>query len=35
VHDEGCEGRDAPSNCARWKGRCDIGYDGIEDEEMA
>jgi len=34
VHDEGCEKWYALSDCAKWRGRCDSGYDGIEDEEV-
>jgi len=34
VHDEGCEKWDVLSDCARWRGRCDSGYDGIEHEEV-
>jgi len=34
VHGEGCEKRDALSDCVKCRGRSDGGYDGIEDEEV-
>jgi len=34
VHDEGCEKRDALSDCARWRARYDSKYDEIEDDEV-